>query len=101
MKKNVRRIMAINPSEITKLLKDQIKISAKTEVSEIGKVLSVGDGIARVFGLDNVQAGEMVEFEDGSKGMALNLKMIMWVLLFLVMIEISKKVTQLKEQMQL
>ena len=48
--------------------------SAEAEVSEIGKVLSVGDGIARVFGLDNVQAGEMVEFEDGSKGMALNLE---------------------------
>ena len=46
----------------------------KTEVSEIGKVLSVGDGIARVYGLDNVQAGEMVEFQDGSKGMALNLE---------------------------
>ena len=66
--------MAVNPSEITKLLKDQIKIGEKAEVSEIGKVLSVGDGIARVYGLDNVQAGEMVEFEDGSKGMALNLE---------------------------
>ena len=60
--------MSINPSEITKLLKDQIKnFGEKAEVSEIGKVLSVGDGIARVYGLDNVQAGEMVEFEDGSK----------------------------------
>ena len=67
--------MSINPSEVTKLLKDQIKnFGEKAEVSEIGKVLSVGDGIARVFGLDNVQAGEMVEFEDGSKGMALNLE---------------------------
>jgi F-type H+-transporting ATPase subunit alpha len=67
--------MQINPSEITKILKEQIKnFSEKAEVSEIGKVLSVGDGIARVFGLDNVQAGEMVEFEDGSKGMALNLE---------------------------
>ena len=67
--------MAINPSEVTKLLKEQIKNFGKqAEVSEIGKVLSVGDGIARVFGLDNVQAGEMVEFEDGSKGMALNLE---------------------------
>tara|TARA_B110001452_G_scaffold212665_1_gene183309 strand:+ start:366 stop:1898 length:1533 start_codon:yes stop_codon:yes gene_type:complete len=67
--------MAINPSEVTKLLKDQIKnFGEKAEVSEIGKVLSVGDGIARVYGLDNVQAGEMVEFEDGSKGMALNLE---------------------------
>ena len=67
--------MAINPSEVTKLLKDQIKnFGEKAEISEIGKVLSVGDGIARVYGLDNVQAGEMVEFEDGSKGMALNLE---------------------------
>ena len=67
--------MQINPSEITKILKEQIKnFGDKAEVSEIGKVLSVGDGIARVFGLDNVQAGEMVEFEDGSKGMALNLE---------------------------
>ena len=67
--------MDINPSEITKILKEQIKnVGDKTEVSEIGKVLSVGDGIARVYGLDNVQAGEMVEFTDGSKGMALNLE---------------------------
>ena len=67
--------MSINPSEVTKLLKDQIKnFGEKAEVSEIGKVLSVGDGIARVYGLDNVQAGEMVEFDDGSKGMALNLE---------------------------
>ena len=67
--------MKINPSEITKLLKEQIKnFGDKAEVSEIGKVLTVGDGIARVYGLDNVQAGEMVEFNDGSKGMALNLE---------------------------
>jgi F-type H+-transporting ATPase subunit alpha len=67
--------MQINPSEITKILKEQIKnFGEKAEISEIGTVLSVGDGIARVFGLDNVQAGEMVEFEDSSKGMALNLE---------------------------
>ena len=67
--------MEINPSEITKILKEQIKDFGKSaEVSEVGKVLSVGDGIARVYGLDNVQAGEMVEFNDGSKGMALNLE---------------------------
>ena len=65
----------MNPSEITKLLKEQIKnFGNKAEVSEVGKVLTVGDGIARVYGLDNVQAGEMVEFNDGSKGMALNLE---------------------------
>ena len=67
--------MQINPSEVTKILKEQIKkFGEKAEVTEIGHVLSVGDGIARVYGLDNVQAGEMVEFSDGSKGMALNLE---------------------------
>ena len=67
--------MDINPSEVTKILKEQIKkFGEKSEVTEIGQVLSVGDGIARIYGLDNVQAGEMVEFSDGSKGMALNLE---------------------------
>ena len=67
--------MQINPSEITKILKEQIKkFGEKAEVSEVGQVLSVGDGIARVYGLDNVQAGEMVEFAGGIKGMALNLE---------------------------
>jgi len=67
--------MQINPSEVTKILKEQIKkFGEKTEITEVGQVLSVGDGIARVYGLDNVQAGEMVEFSDGSKGMALNLE---------------------------
>jgi len=67
--------MQINPSEVTKILKEQIKkFGEKAEISEVGQVLSVGDGIARIYGLDNVQAGEMVEFSDGSKGMALNLE---------------------------
>jgi len=67
--------MEINPSEVTKILKEQIKkFGNKAEVTEVGQVLSVGDGIARIYGLDNVQAGEMVEFADGSKGMALNLE---------------------------
>ena len=67
--------MEINPSEVTKILKEQIKnFGEKTEVTEVGQVLSVGDGIARIYGLDNVQAGEMVEFADSSKGMALNLE---------------------------
>ncbi len=67
--------MDINPSEVTKILKEQIKkFGDKAEISEVGQVLSVGDGIARIYGLDNVQAGEMVEFSDGSKGMALNLE---------------------------
>jgi F-type H+/Na+-transporting ATPase subunit alpha len=67
--------MQINPSEVTKILKEQIKkFGEKAEISEVGQVLSVGDGIARVYGLDNVQAGEMVEFSRGIKGMALNLE---------------------------
>ena len=52
----------------------ELEFRRKAEVSEVGKVLSVGDGIARVYGLDNVQAGEMIGFNDGSKGMALNLE---------------------------
>ena len=67
--------MDIRASEISSILKDQIKnFSTESEVSEIGQVLSVGDGIARVYGLDNVQAGEMVEFPGGITGMALNLE---------------------------
>ena len=67
--------MELQASEISSILKQQIKDFGKdAEVSEIGQVLSVGDGIARVYGLDNVQAGEMVEFSNGVKGMALNLE---------------------------
>jgi F-type H+-transporting ATPase subunit alpha len=67
--------MDIRAAEISSILKDQIKNFGKeAEVSEIGQVLSVGDGIARVYGLDNVQAGEMVEFPGGVRGMALNLE---------------------------
>ena len=67
--------MEINPSEVTKILKEQIKnFGDKAEVTEVGQVLSVGDGIARIYGLDNVQAGEMVEFAGGVQGMALNLE---------------------------
>src|SRR6186997_2055643 len=67
--------MDIRAAEISRVIRDQIaNFSADAEVSEIGTVLSVGDGIARIYGLDNVQAGEMVEFDNGTKGMALNLE---------------------------
>ncbi len=67
--------MDIQAAEISAILKEQIKdFGTEAEVSEIGQVLSVGDGIARVYGLDNVQAGEMVEFPGGIRGMALNLE---------------------------
>jgi F-type H+-transporting ATPase subunit alpha len=67
--------MDIRAAEISRVIRDQIaNFAAEEEVAEVGTVLSVGDGIARIYGLDNVQAGEMVEFEDGTKGMALNLE---------------------------
>jgi F-type H+-transporting ATPase subunit alpha len=67
--------MDIRAAEISQVIKEQIaNFGTEAQVSEVGQVLSVGDGIARVYGLDNVQAGEMVEFNGGIKGMALNLE---------------------------
>ncbi len=67
--------MDIRPAEISAILRKQIaNFGAEAEVAEIGQVLSVGDGIARIYGLDTVQAGEMVEFPSGIMGMALNLE---------------------------
>jgi F-type H+-transporting ATPase subunit alpha len=67
--------MNIRAAEISAILKNEIaNFGTEANVAEVGQVLSVGDGVARVYGLDQVQAGEMVEFEDGTKGMALNLE---------------------------
>jgi len=67
--------MEVRASEISEILKKQIAdFGTQADVAEIGQVLSIGDGVARVYGLDNVQAGEMVEFPSGIKGMALNLE---------------------------
>src|SRR3984893_1956809 len=67
--------MEIRAAEISAILKNEIaNFGNEAEVTEVGQVLSVGDGIARVYGLDNVQAGEMVEFPGGVRGMALNLE---------------------------
>ena len=67
--------MGVQAAEISAILKEQIKnFGQEAEMTEVGRVLSVGDGIARVYGLDNVQAGEMVEFPGGIQGMALNLE---------------------------
>lgn len=67
--------MDIRAAEISEILKQQIAgFDTQTEVSEVGQVLSVGDGVARIYGLDNIQAGEMVEFPGGIKGLALNLE---------------------------
>src|ERR1700755_2280538 len=76
-------MMDIRAAEISAILKDQIKnFGQEAEVTEVGQVLSVGDGVARVYGLDNVQAGEMVEFENGTRGMALNLETAHVVIVF-------------------
>jgi F-type H+-transporting ATPase subunit alpha len=67
--------MEIRAAEISAILKQQIaNLGAEADVAEVGQVLSIGDGIARIYGLDKVQAGEMVEFANGMKGMALNLE---------------------------
>ncbi|MYE59749.1 MAG: F0F1 ATP synthase subunit alpha [Alphaproteobacteria bacterium] len=67
--------MNIDASEISAILKNEIaNFGDEADVAEVGTVLSVGDGVARVYGLDRVQAGEMVEFADGTRGMALNLE---------------------------
>src|ERR687883_2126430 len=67
--------MDIRAAEISRVIRDQIaNFDAEAEVSEVGTVLSVGDGIARIYGLDKVQAGEMVEFPNGERGLALNLE---------------------------
>ena len=67
--------MTLQLSETSKLLEEKIsKTYSQLSVDEIGRVLSIGDGIARVYGLNNIQAGEMVEFASGVNGMALNLE---------------------------
>src|SRR3982751_1634152 len=67
--------MEIRAAEISSILKEQISnFGAQADVAEVGQVVSVGDGVARVYGLDKVKAGEMVEFPNGIKGMALNLE---------------------------
>src|SRR6266699_1928072 len=75
-KGEVKGEMEIRAAEISAILKQQIAgFGSEADVAEVGQVLSVGDGIARIYGLDKVQAGEMVEFPNGMKGMALNLEM--------------------------
>ncbi|MEA3452101.1 MAG: F0F1 ATP synthase subunit alpha, partial [Bacteroidota bacterium] len=65
----------IKPSEVSQILKQQIAgVQTQTELDEVGVVLQVGDGIARIYGLSNVEANEMIEFENGTKGIILNLE---------------------------
>ena len=66
---------AIRPDEVSQILKDQLQqVKSETELQEVGSVLQVGDGIARIYGLTQVQSGELVEFEDGMKAIVLNLE---------------------------
>ena len=65
----------INPSEISEVLKRQLEnVNSKVAFEEVGTVLEVGDGVAHVYGLDNVKSNELVEFENGVKGVAMNLE---------------------------
>ncbi len=65
----------IKPAEVSEILKKQLKgLKTDVDLEEIGTVLQVGDGIARIFGLSNVQSNELIEFENGSKGIVLNLE---------------------------
>ena len=67
--------MSVRPEEITTIIKDRIKnFETRLQVDEVGTVLTIGDGVSRIFGLKNVQAGELVEFDTGTKGMVLNLE---------------------------
>jgi len=65
----------INPAEVTSILREQLSgIKTAQQLEEVGTVLQVGDGIARIYGLTNVQSGELIEFENGIRGIALNLE---------------------------
>src|SRR4030042_3551000 len=65
----------IRPAEVSEILKKQLKgLKTDVDLEEVGTVLQVGDGIARIFGLSNVQSNELIEFENGSKGIVLNLE---------------------------
>ena len=67
--------MKLNPSEVSEILKREIgDMDQLSTLNEVGYVVAVGDGIAKIYGIDNVQAGEMVEFSSGVKGMVLNLE---------------------------
>ena len=86
--------MDIRAAEISAILKEQIaNFGNEAEVVEVGRVLSVGDGIARVHGLDEVRAGEMVEFDGGIKGMALNLESDNVGIVIFAMTVLSRKAT--------
>ncbi len=66
--------MKIAPEEISSIIKEKISVGVNFDIEETGKVIQVGDGIALVYGLENVMANELVEFADGTKGMAMNLE---------------------------
>jgi F-type H+-transporting ATPase subunit alpha len=88
---------SLRPEEITGIIKDRIEnFKAKLDVNEIGTVLTIGDGVARVFGLKNAMAGELVEFDSGVKGMVLNLETNNVGIAVLGKVKL-KKVQQLKE----
>jgi len=93
---------SIRPEEITGIIKERIaNFESRLQMNEIGTVLTIGDGVARVFGLKNVLAGELVEFEGGVKGMVLNLEANNVGIVVLVTTRRSKKAQRLSVQKKL
>ena len=89
--------MNLKPEEISSVIKEQIeRYSSKLEVAEVGTVIQVADGIARIHGLENAMQGELLEFPGEVYGMVLNWKRIMWVPFFLAAREISGKAIWLR-----
>ena len=69
----------IKPAEVSAIIRQQLSgFNSEAQLEEVGSILQVGDGIARVYGMNNVQSGELVQFENGLKGIVLNLKKITW-----------------------
>ena len=90
--------MALRPEEVSSIIQQEIsKYKVQLEMKSVGTILQIGDGIARIYGLEDAMAGELLEFPGGVKGMVLNLEETMSALPFLVIHTTSRKATLLKE----
>ena len=92
----------VNPAEISAILKKQLKdFDSTSSLDEIGSVLTVGDGIARAYGLSNAQYGELVEFSNGTQGIVLNLEEDNVGIVYLDLQQTSRRATPLREPLEL
>jgi len=82
----------VKPAEISAILRQQLSgFASEAQLEEVGTVLQIGDGIARAYGMDNAQSGELVEFENGLRGIVLNLEKTTWVSCFWALQRASKR----------